>query len=145
MLTCTGANNVRFSMLQNFKLLYCLQMNNPDDYSSVVGKTEGLVPEKIKGRGIFRADKDTLVEFQTASITTENPPYTAIRNFCAKLAEKYSEYKAVGVPVLPEQVTMQFLAPYAKHKVLSAVPIGVEKASLDISYMHSLLLVPLHL
>lgn len=133
-LSCTGTNNVRFSMLQNFKLLYCLQMNNTDDYSSVVGKTEGLYPEKFKGRGIFRVDKDTLVEFQTASIVNADPPYTAIRGYCTKLAEMYSEYQAQRVPVLPQKVTEQFLAPYVKQGDLSRVPIGVEKASLEIAY-----------
>ncbi len=133
-LTCTGVNNVRFGVLQNFKLLYCLQMNNTDDYSSVVGKTEGLVPEKIKGRGIFRIDKDTLVEFQTASVVEADVPYPAIRSYCTKLAEMYSEYQIQRVPVLPEKVTEQFLAPYVKQGDLSKVPVGVEKNSLAVSY-----------
>lgn len=133
-LTCTGVNNVRFSMMQNFKQLYCLQMNNADDYSSVVGKTEGLVPEKFKGRGMLRLDKDNLVEFQTASITTNDPPYPTIRNFCKNLAYVYSECKAASVPILPEQVTEQFLIPYTKLGDLSSVPIGVEKSTLDIAY-----------
>lgn len=133
-LSCTGTNNVRFSMLQNFKLLYCLQMNNTDDYSSVVGKTEGLYPEKFKGRGIFRIDKDTLVEFQTASIVDADPSYPAIRSYCTKLAELYSEYQAQKIPVLPQKVTEQFLTSYVKQGDLSRVPVGVEKASLEIAY-----------
>lgn len=133
-LACTGVNNVRFGMLQNFKLLYCLQMNNIDDYSSVVGKTEGLYPEKFKGRGIFRIDKDTLVEFQTASVVDADPPYPAIRSYCTKLAEMYSEYQVQRIPVLPQKVTEQFLAPYVKQCDLSKVPVGVEKNSLAVSY-----------
>lgn len=133
-LACTGTNDVRFSMLQNFKLLYCLQMNNADDYSSVVGKTEGLHPEKFKGRGLFRIDKDTLVEFQTASITNAEPPYPVIRSFCAKSAKIYSEYQAQRVPILPEKVTAESLSHYTKRGDLSMTPIGVEKASLEIAY-----------
>ncbi len=135
-LTCTGVNNVRFNMQQNFKLLYCLQMNKADDYSSIVGKTDGFTPEKYKGRGVFRLDKDTLVEFQTASITTGEFPYIEIRSFCSKLFEKFSDYHALGVPVLPEEVTVQFLSPYIKPKELSVVPIGVEKNTLEISYFN---------
>lgn len=133
-LACTGTNNVRFNMMQNFKLMYCLQMNSADDYSTVVGKTDGLYPEKFKGRGILRLDKDTVVEFQTASITDANPPYPAIRKFCAKLAEVYAEFKAQKVPVLPEKVTEEFLAPFARQGDLSRVPVGVEKASLEAAY-----------
>ena len=133
-LTCTGVSNVRFSILQNFKLMYCLQMNNTDDYSSVVGKTEGLFPDKFKGRGLFRIDKDTLVEFQTASIVNADPPYPDIRRYCSKLAEVYSEYHIQRVPVLPEKVTAQILAPHTEPGNLSKVPVGVEKNSMAISY-----------
>lgn len=133
-LTCTGVNNVRFGLLQNFKLLYCLQMNNTDDYSSIVGKTEGLLPEKFKGRGIFRRDKDTLLEFQVARITKGETTYPAIRAFCKKLSEYYADKTAMGVPVLPEKITEQFLTPYVKQGDLSKVPVGIEKNSLSVSY-----------
>ena len=130
--SCTGTNNIRFSMLQNFKLIYCLQMNNPDDYSAVVGKTEGLVPEKFKGRGIFRRDKDTLLEFQTASITRSESPYPSIREICKEQAKRYPDIFAAKVPILPEKVTQQFLLPYVRRGDLSKVPIGVEKSSLEV-------------
>lgn len=133
-LSCTGVNNVRFSMLQNFKLLYCLQMNNTDDYSSIVGKTDGLLPEKYKGRGIFRVDKDTLLEFQTAGITKSDTPYPSIREFCKRLSEFYSDRRAGSVPILPEKVTERFMLSHAKRGDLSRVPIGVEKSTLKISY-----------
>lgn len=133
-ITCTGVNNVRFSMLQNFKLLYCLQMNNTDDYSSVVGKTEGLLPEKFKGRGIFRRDKDSVLEFQTAAVTKGETPYSAIRAFCKKLSEIYPGKNAVGVPILPDKVTEQLLAAYVKPGDLSDIPVGIEKNSLAVSY-----------
>lgn len=133
-LACTGVNNVRFNMMQNFKLMYCLQMNSTDDYSSIVGKTDGLYPEKFKGRGILRLDKDTVVEFQTASITEQDPPYPAIRKFCEKLAEINAGSGAQKVPVLPEKVTEEFLAPHMRQGDLSRVPVGVEKASLDIAF-----------
>ena len=132
-ITCTGVNNVKFSLLQNFKLLYCLQLNNPDDYATVVGKTEGLLPEKCKGRGLYRSDK-LLFEFQTASITQQDPPSDFIKEFAAKMTAKYTGTSAVGVPVLPETVSVQFITPYVKKGELSRLPIGVEKATLDISY-----------
>lgn len=132
-LTCTGVNNVKFSLLQNFKHLYCLQMNNTDDYSSVVGKTGGLLPEKHKGRGLLRLDKDTLLEFQTASVTQDELPYPYIRDFCAQMAQKYSNTHAATIPVLPERVTESFLAPHTHPGNLKNMPIGVAKESLEIS------------
>lgn len=133
-LTCTGVNNVRLSMLQNFKLMYCLQMNNTDDYSTVVGKTEGLLPEKFKGRGIFRRDKDSVLEFQTAGIFKDEALYQAVRAFCKEQSEIYADKAAAGIPILPERVTQQLLETYVKPGDLSEVPVGIEKNSLAVSY-----------
>lgn len=133
-LTCTGVNNVRFSLLQNFKLLYCLQLNNTDDYSTVVGKTEGMLPEKFKGRGLVRVDAETLLEFQVAHITREDLPYTFIRAFAKEKAEQHSGTGAASVPVLPEKVSEEFLLSRIRPGDMSRMPIGVEKATLEISY-----------
>jgi len=133
-LTCSGVTNVRFSLLQNFKNLYCLQLNNVDDYSSVVGKTDGLFPETFKGRGLYRKDKNNLFEFQVASITDDATPYSFIREYAEHLAKKYPGKCAANVPILPEKVTLQFLAGHINKNDLSRVPVGVEKMSLGISY-----------
>lgn len=133
-LTCTGVNNVKFSLLQNFKSTYCLQLNNVDDYATVVGKTGGMLPEKFEGRGFYRRDKDSLLEFQVAEVFKEDPPYDEIRKFARKMAYKYSNLRAVRVPVLPQEVSEEFLAPYVKRNDLSCIPVGVEKSTLDISY-----------
>lgn len=133
-LTCTGVNNVRLNLLQNFRNIYCLQLNNADDYASVVGKTGGLLPEKHRGRGLVRLDKDSLFEFQTASVTSQSPPQGWIRAFAKDLAGQYAGVSAAAVPVLPERVTEQFLAPYVAAGDLSRLPVGVEKETLDVAY-----------
>lgn len=130
-LTCTGVNNVRFSLLQNFKNFYCLQLNNSDDYSTVLGKLEGLTPEKYKGRGLIRLDKDRVLEFQTAEVTLADPPYSFLRSFAQELTTRYPGQRAARVPVLPDQVTEEFLAPAVTPNSLKSVPIGVEKTSLE--------------
>lgn len=133
-LTCTGVNNIRLNLLQNFKKLYCLQLNKSDDYSVIVGKTNGMLPDKFVGRGLFRVDKDSLFEFQTVHITETDPPYDFIREFARQMSDKYSGQNAEGIPVLPKEVTYQFLRPYIQRKDMSHLPIGVEKSSLKISY-----------
>lgn len=132
-LTCTGVNNVRFSMMQNFKCLYCLQMNNTSDYANVVGKTGGLLPEDHVGRGMIRFGKDQVVEFQTACVTKEASQYQFLRSFSKELADRYKHHRAVGVPVLPEVVTAEYLAAYVNAADLSTIPVGVEKETLEIA------------
>lgn len=133
-LSCTGVNNVRFSMLQNFKNLYCLQMNNPGDYANVVGKTGGLLIEKSKGRGMVAMDKGGVLEFQSALVTRDENPYAFYREFCKELSVKYSGTSAAGVPVLPEVVSVDFLKRYAAAGNISSVPVGVQKETLDVAY-----------
>ena len=135
-LTCPGVNNVRFSLRQNFSTLYCLQLNSPEEYSTVVGKTEGLLPEKLKGRGMFRPSGGDIYEFQTARITEEDPPYRFIRKFAAAKKENYHGPRAARVPVLPDEVTEQFLAQDVAAGDLSRVPVGVEKAALKTAYFN---------
>ena len=133
-LACTGVTDVRFSMLQNFVNIYCLQLNNADDYSSVVGHTSGMQPGKHKGRGLVRKDKVNLFEFQTASITKQDSHYGFIREFAERMAVLYPGSKAASVPMLPDIVTEQFLLPYATKGRLNRTPIGIEKESLDVAY-----------
>lgn len=132
-LACTGVNNIKFSLRQNFSSLYCLQLNNTDDYSTIVGRTGNMLPEKYKGRGLVRLDKDSLLEFQTAHITGEDPPYQFIRTFAREESAKYNGARAAGVPVLPEQVTEQFLIPGIRPGDLSRLPVGVAKETLEIA------------
>jgi S-DNA-T family DNA segregation ATPase FtsK/SpoIIIE len=93
-----------------------------------------MQPEKHKGRGLFRQNKDNLLEFQTASITKQNPPYGYIRELVEKMTVLHPNIKAASVPILPEIVTEQFLAPYAEKSSLNRTPIGVERETLDIAY-----------
>lgn len=134
-LGCTGVNNVKFSLLQNFRLLYCLQLNNADDYTVVLGKTDGLTPEKYRGRGMVRVDKDLLCEFQTAMITSVEPHYTEIKSFCQKQRKYYEGYQPLTVPILPEIVSVEYLKRYIVDKGdVSKVPVGVAKKTLEPSY-----------
>ena len=132
-LTCTGINNIKLNLRQNFKNIYCLRLNNADEYSIVVGKTDGLYPEKYKGRGIVRLDKDSVLEFQTARVFREDPPYPGYHRLCAELARRWSGQQARRVPILPEEVTEEFLAPFCRQGSLDAFPVGVEKESLEIA------------
>lgn len=132
-LACSGVNNVRFTLLQNFKNLYCLQLNNTSDYATVVGKTGGLVPEKHLGRGLICIEKNRVLEFQTAHVTRQDPPYPFYRGFCKELTATYPGKKATRIPMLPETVSIAFLSGVTHFADLHNVPIGVEKETLDIA------------
>lgn len=131
-LTALGTGAVRFRLLQNFKQLLVLQLNDESDYSTVVGKTDGLFPSKYKGRGLVKLD--SLYEFQLASLTKEEVPFVFIQNTCKRLAEKWDGTAAKKVPILPDKVNCEFLKEYLNSGKKLNVPIGVEKNSLNVHY-----------
>jgi len=131
-LTSLGANGVRFRLLQNFKQLLTLQLNDESDYSTILGKTDGLYPSKYKGRGLVRIDE--LYEFQVASVTDDDQTYSVIQNECKVLNEQWQGKSARKIPVLPENVDIEFLSDYVDENKSLNLPIGVEKGSLNVYY-----------
>ncbi len=131
-LTALGTSDVRFKMLQNFKQLFVLQLNDPSDYSSIVGKTDGLFPSKFKGRGLFR--RDELYEFQTANLSDADSPHVYITDLCNKINSEWDGERAKRVPILPAVVDIDFLKSYILNSKELTVPIGVEKSSLNVHY-----------
>ena len=131
-LTALATGAVRFRLLQNFKQLLVLQLNDETDYSSVVGKTDGLFPSKYKGRGLVK--RDELYEFQLASLTEDEVPFAFIQKTCKELSEKWEGETARKVPILPDKVNVEFLSDYVDANKKLNIPVGVEKNSLNVHY-----------
>lgn len=126
--TAVGPNAVRYKTQQNFKTMLTMQLNDPLDYSMIVGKTDGLVPSKYKGRGLIKLDK--VYEFQTARCGDVEDVQEYIRNYCEQLAAA-SDVCAKKIPVLPNIVDYEFVKEHING--LKAVPVGVSKKHLDVT------------
>lgn len=125
--TAGTTNAVRYKTQQNFKTMLTMQLNDATDYSMVVGKTEGLVPSKYKGRGLVALDR--VYEFQTAYCKNVEDIQEYIRNLCEEL-NATTEIYAKPVPVLPRIVNYEHVKAYIDG--LKAIPIGVGKRNLNI-------------
>ena len=123
-LTANTANSVRYRVTQNFSNVLCLQLNDNSDYVALFGKTEGVYPSKIKGRGIFKTQ--SVYEFQTAYCGKNISPQD-IRTFAEEQAQLH-ESRVPPVPVLPKMVTADF---FQETISASALPVGIEKVSLQ--------------
>lgn len=122
-LTALSTNAIRYRLQQNFKQMFVLQMNDATEYSSVLGSTGGMVPSKMKGRGLIK--QDVIYEFQTAHIG-ENQEQ--VRNYCEQLLSYYGERKR-GIPQLPQYVTSSV---FAEDVTMEKVPVGISKEDLGI-------------
>lgn len=131
-LTALSTNAVRFRLLQNFKQLLTLQLNDENDYATIVGKTEGLYPSKWKGRGLVKLD--SLYEFQAAHIVEKEKEYSFIMEECRRIRSQWQYMPARKIPVLPEYVNEEFLIANYNENALLNIPIGVNKNTLNVSY-----------
>ena len=131
-MTTLTTNGVRYRITQNFKQHLVLQMNDESEYSTVLGKTDGLFPAKIKGRGLVKRDK--LMEFQTAHITRGPSAFEAAQQLCEKLADGWNGKTAERIPILPDTVDADFLAPHLREKQPFLLPVGVDKNTLRVRY-----------
>lgn len=125
--TAGSSNAVRYRTLQNFKTVMTMQLNDASEYSVVVGKTDGLVPAKFKGRGLVKMDD--VYEFQTAYCTEEEDQQAFLRRFCSELADSARHF-AKKIPILPDVVDID----HVRDSILGfdSVPMGVSKKDLDI-------------
>lgn len=126
--TASAANAVRYKTQQNFKTLLTMQLNDATDYSSIVGRTEGLIPSKFKGRGLISMGK--VYEFQTALCTNDEDQQNFLRDFCEKLRENTKKV-AAAIPVLPKFVTLESV--YANTGNIGSIPVGINKKTLAVS------------
>lgn len=129
-LAAIGISDVRFRMMQNFSQLFVLQLNDEADYTVVVGKTDGLYPSKHKGRGLVKTDG--LYEFQIAHVCDADVPFGYIREVCDTLQQKWKGYHAKSIPLLPDQVSIEFIANHIQDRNSLIIPLGVDKSSLEI-------------
>lgn len=123
-----GTNGIRYRASQNFAQVFTMQLNDETDYAVIMGKTEGVLPAKCKGRGLYKSDK--VYEFQTAySTSSEADAFNVLREFCIHLSKEAVSY-AKEIPILPEVVTVDVLEKHMKS--IGNLPVGIGKEKLDV-------------
>jgi DNA segregation ATPase FtsK/SpoIIIE, S-DNA-T family len=126
----TGA--LRYRLLQNFKQMYVLQLNDPSEYSGLLGSVDGVFPSKFKGRGIFKTD--LTYEFQTAGIARDvDNMFKFTTDYCRALAKNWNGRGAKRVPILPEKVDIDYLRSELGDLTSKKIPVGVEKESMELA------------
>jgi S-DNA-T family DNA segregation ATPase FtsK/SpoIIIE len=131
-MTALNTGAVRYKLLQNFKQLYVLQLNDPTEYTGVLGSVDGVYPSKFKGRGIFKTDN--VYEFQIAHISKKAADlYTFVVEYSRKQQEKWQKNSARRIPILPDRVDIDYLQGQIQNFKTNLVPIGIDKDTLNLS------------
>ena len=131
--TVSNINGIRYKLIQNFKYVYCLQLNDDSQYVSILGHTNGIIPSKYKGRGIFKLDN--IYEFQTAiAVNDLDNMFELIKSYCRKYKGEWKNDFAKKIPILPQKVDLMCFKDEINKNKLKGIPIGVEKDTLKTSY-----------
>ena len=114
---------------QGFKTRYALHLTDTSDYYTIFNAKCKIVPKDILGRGI--ALIDTVHEFQTASIVSENQNLMSYINTVSEKLNSINMKKATLIPSLPEKVDLNYISKYINS--IEDVPVGVYSESLNIA------------
>lgn len=101
--TCNTSMALGYKAGQNIKMNLALQMTEKSDYSSIVGKTDGLEPEKNAGRGLVKGNPP--LEFQTAlpaDFVDESERVKYIKNMAEVMSNKWDGECAKPIPIMPD-------------------------------------------
>ncbi len=124
--TASNTNAIRYVIAQNFKMTMSMQLNDATDYAIVIGKTDGLVPSKHKGRGLVALDR--AYEFQTAYCSNADDTFEFLNQYCAELRKNATSF-ARRIPVLPDVVKISDVENNIVD--LKSVPVGISKKTLN--------------
>ncbi len=111
--TANSSTLVRYKMSINFKMAVTMQLTDETEYSNIVGRTEGLEPDKVLGRGLAKMQYP--VEFQTAlPQVAGHTTVEAIRYF----ESLQNVGAAVPIPQMPNRINLLRLNETASKDIL---------------------------
>ncbi len=99
--TATNAALVRYKFSVNFKMAISLQLIDKGEYDGIVGRTEGLEPTHVAGRGLAR-NKPPL-EFQTAMPEFKDCETAQL----VDIFNREAKSRAVPIPIMPSKINIQ--------------------------------------
>ncbi len=108
--TANNVNTLTFRISQNFRNMIALRMADKGDYATIVGRTDGLEPENILGRGLAKGKPP--LEFQTALAAegkSESERIKNLRNMINIMNDRWNGIRPAEIPVMPEKVLLPSL------------------------------------
>lgn len=103
--TANSVSAIPYRLKSNIKTSLAFQLTDHSMYPDIVGKTGGLVPEDVAGRGLVR--QGTVLEFQAALPApgeTEGELAVYIRELGRQMASAWNGPRPKQIPIMPEVI-----------------------------------------
>lgn len=140
-LSSGGVTSIQYKIVSNIKQALTFQLSDAGDYSTVVGRTEGLEPEPFVGRGLIKNNPP--LEFQTAFAVkgeTESDRAIALNSLFQDMSIKWQGKRAKPIPVIPEILKQKDL--FSDERVIGVVKdaplkiaLGLDTNELEPAYL----------
>lgn len=140
--TSASVNAIKRRISENIKMAYTLQLNDLYDYISVMGRTEGVYPDNVKGRGLARVEN--ILEFQTALAVNETNEAQRVKKLKEKFMQMAKNWKGVvpkPLPIMPENMNINSLIlrdEYIEAMNNGNMPIGYNVENIELIYIDNL-------
>ncbi|WP_229521540.1 type VII secretion protein EssC [Paenibacillus monticola] len=112
-----AVNSFPYRISQNIKQALVYQMSDRMDYSSILGRTEGMEPTNTVGRGLL---KDTrILEFHTAlpvAASSDDQIAVGIRQISSQMKAAAGDLNPIEISVIPEKLSLAELLERANQK-----------------------------
>lgn len=105
LVTANSQTALGFRINQNIKMAAALQMTDRSDYQGIVGKTNGLEPENMEGRGLVKGNPP--LEFQAAlpaSGENESARVSKIKQYAEEMGKSWHGACASPIPIMPKEI-----------------------------------------
>lgn len=102
----SGTTGVNYSLIQNFKTTYALELSDKSEYNAIVGRPGGTMPAGIKGRGLLKAMPEPLL-FQTAvpfAELSDNKRTLALRDLADRMAKQWKGKGPKKIAAVPQEI-----------------------------------------
>ena len=138
--TAGSTTAMGFKMEQTVRTKLALQLTNSSDYLSIVGKTGGLLPEKLPGRGLV--NNGYVMEFQTAlpaAFRDDGSYAMTIRSMGRQLQSRWGSRKNAAMRVMPDIVAYGSVRPQTGGFVLGIGTSDLKPVEISLRKPHYLL------
>lgn len=102
----SGTTGVNYSLLQNFKTSYALELSDKSEYNAIVGRPGAVLPKGGKGRGLIKAMPEPLL-FQAAvpfAELSDNKRTFALRELAEQMAKSWKGVSPQKILTAPEEI-----------------------------------------
>lgn len=142
--TAASTSGVRYKILQSIRGAVAFELVDKGDYSSTVGRLDGMSLPKVAGRAFFRGNPP--VEFQAALYTDgegERERTLALRQAVDEMNRGWQGKRPCPIPVMPERISADDMLTVYNDRTL--IPVGydyedVSPAYIDLTDNYSMLI-----